>query len=95
MMTMSTGAFYAPYKPVMSWQSMLDYLHANKQLYTDIADRESDESVLHQINEMMQDKFPGSYIVEEYYDASRMRFAFKLKFDSPKQETMFKLKYPS
>ena len=41
----------------------------------------------------MQEKYPGEYIVEEYYDGKDHCFNLRLKFATPEDEIMFLLKY--
>jgi hypothetical protein len=41
----------------------------------------------------MQEKYPGEYIVEEYYNGKDHRFDLRLKFATPEDEIMFLLKY--
>jgi hypothetical protein len=42
----------------------------------------------------MQNRWPGNYIVEEFYNPKLVRFDFRLKFNSPKDETWFRLQWP-
>lgn len=42
--------------------------------------------------ERMKAKYPGNYIVEEYYDGKDHCFNLRLKFDTPEDETWFMLK---
>lgn len=37
--------------------------------------------------------FPGNYKIVEGYDAKRGAFGLKLEFDSPQDETIFRLKH--
>jgi hypothetical protein len=37
--------------------------------------------------------YPGNYVVEEYYDPTTAQFLGKLKFNTPEDETWFRLKY--
>ena len=66
---------------VRSWQSLLEEAHL-----TGVAQGG--------IEAFMQDFFPGPYSVEEYYDAKLGRFNYRLKFEDPKQETIWRIKYP-
>lgn len=97
------GCYYAPYTPyiptfMMKPKELLLQLHSQKLQYRTYS-RETKEKadpdgeIMKTINEIMQAHYPGSYIVEEYYDAKRMSFALRLKFEDPKQETFFTLKY--
>ena len=41
--------------------------------------------------ESMKSKYPGNYVVEEYYDSRTGGFGLRLKFDTPEDETFFLL----
>jgi hypothetical protein len=43
--------------------------------------------------EQMKEKYPGNYIVEEYFDPQILEFSLRLKFETPEEETLFLLKY--
>lgn len=81
------AGFYSPYIPLQmsggkraSWQSVLRDAHINR---TDIETIET----------WMQVNFPGPYIIKEYYDPKLMSFDYRLIFEDPKQETMWRIKY--
>jgi hypothetical protein len=42
--------------------------------------------------ELMQKHYPGNYVIEQYWDTKRMAFDFRLKFDSPREETFWLIK---
>lgn len=39
----------------------------------------------------MKEKYPGNYIVEEYFNSDRLAWDLRLKFDTPEDETWFLL----
>ena len=41
----------------------------------------------------MQKKYPGKYTVEQFYNADKMKWDLRLRFDDPKEETMWLLKW--
>lgn len=41
----------------------------------------------------MQKQFPGNYTVETYFDDSNITFRYRLKFHTPEDETIFRLRY--
>lgn len=43
------------------------------------------------VNATMQQKHPGPYVVEEYYNPALMRFCYQLKFENPVDETFWML----
>jgi len=84
-----TGAFYCPYVPLFmvdvrstqSWQEMLAEARLRGK------NKEGVEA-------FMQDFFPGPYTIQEYYNVKLGRFDYKLVFEDPRQETLWRLKYP-
>lgn len=42
--------------------------------------------------ERMKEKYPGNYIIEEYYNSKTHTFDLRLKFDTPEDETWFLLR---
>lgn len=43
--------------------------------------------------EEYKENYPGNYQIEEGYDAGSGRFYIKLVFDTPQDETVFRLRY--
>ena len=41
----------------------------------------------------LQRKWPGNYVLEEYYNPDKMCFKYRLKFLTEQDEMWFKLKY--
>lgn len=90
------GFFYAPYKPMkVTYKDLLISLHNSKLQYSKLPMTERDDKekqVMATVQETMQERFPGPYVVEEYYDTKRMSFALRLKFNTPAEETMWMIK---
>lgn len=79
----------------MNYRQLLSHLHHNRMTYTNLPMSEQDDKekeVMDTIQEIMQSNFPGPYVVEEYYDSKNMKFALRLKFKSPQEETMWTIK---
>lgn len=90
---MSQGSFYAPYVPSkMSPASALHEMHKKYVLWRASFSEETDH--MQQVTEVMQKHFPGPYVIEEHYNSTRGCFELRFVFKDPKQETMWKLKYP-
>lgn len=53
----------------------------------------SEENIVANAQEYMQKKYPGKYVVEQFYNAERGRFDLRLKFDDPKEETFWLLRW--
>lgn len=66
---------------VKSWQTLLTEAHFLRKN-------------IEGVEAFMQDFAPGPYTIEEYYDAKLGRFNYRLKFEDPKQETIWRIKYP-
>jgi hypothetical protein len=86
-----TGAFYAPYIPKLnlSWQTHLNLYRTNVVTGTS----GTTEPLVETATKELQSKFPGPYVVEEFYNAKVGRFDLRLKFEDPKEKTMWLLKW--
>lgn len=56
-------------------------------------DGEQDAKRYQFVFEQMQKFFPGNYELMESYDSKSMAIKYRLKFESEKEETWFRLKY--
>lgn len=75
-----------------NWKTCLDRVQRNYTGWT-LLGQQRDGDGLSDANEMMQKRYPGNYKVEERYEPSRGTFRLYLKFNDPKDETFFLLKY--
>ena len=72
------------YKRVSPWQYLKDW---------EQSDRGYDPLELEYINKRMQDQYPGKYkIVKKASEYGRFTY-YDFEFDSPAEETMFRLKW--
>ena len=53
----------------------------------------SEEDILANANKYMQIKYPGKYVVEQFYDAEKMKWDLRLKFEDPAEETFWLLRW--
>ena len=79
----------------MSWRTYLDYYIGQK-----IFGLKTPEQKLHPEMTLeecatadFQKRWPGPYVVEEYYNVDKGRFDLRLKFDDPAQEAWWLLKW--
>lgn len=79
--------FNIAYQP--TWQQMLDGYYRTSFINGDYT---TGEDRIATIQAEMQERFPGKYVVENFYNNKKMRFDLRLRFDDPKQETMWKIK---
>ena len=53
----------------------------------------TEEDIVANAEKYMQKKYPGKYVVEQFYNADKMKWDLRLRFDSPKEETFWLLKW--
>ena len=90
------GTYYAPYKPAPdTWQVYLSRLGNGLNGIIGAGGKTtfSEEDILTNAQKYMQAKYPGNYRVEEYYNANKMKWELRLKFEDPKDETFWLLKW--
>lgn len=52
----------------------------------------TEEDIISNAQKWMQIKYPGNYTVEQFYNPKRMKIDLRLRFDDPKEETIWLLK---
>lgn len=72
--------------PKQSWRDVLS--RERGTYFKDMADASYEPAT-----KRMQQRYPGNYIVEEYYNNKKHTWDLRLKFDTPEDETWFMLKY--
>lgn len=97
-LSISAGAFYAPNIPREvreTWQGYLRRLGngLNGIIGAGAKTNFSEENIVANAQEYMQKKYPGKYVVEQFYNAESGRFDLRLKFDDPKEETFWLLRW--
>ena len=53
----------------------------------------SREEGLEEAREMMQQRYPGNYVLHQVYNYHRGAFELAVKFDNPKEEMLWKMKW--
>jgi hypothetical protein len=51
------------------------------------------EQGLEEAREIMQQRYPGNYVLDQIRDPSRGAFELVVKFDDPKEELLWKIKW--
>jgi hypothetical protein len=51
------------------------------------------EEGIEEATEMMQQRYPGNYVLHQIYNHSRGAFELAVKFDNPKEEMLWKMKW--
>jgi hypothetical protein len=96
------GSYYAPYIPMSivmpkeTWETYLNRLGSGLNgiaTAPSTARTYSEEDIVANANKWMQKKYPGNYVVEQFFNAKKIKVDLRLIFNSPKDETFFKLKY--
>lgn len=90
---MSSGSFYAPYQPdSLTWQSYLRRLGNGINGISERSKTLTEKDIIVNAEHYMQKKFPGNYVVESYYNADKMKWDLRLKFEDPNEELLWMLK---
>lgn len=91
---MAAGGINAPYKPVpQTWQSYLRRLGNGINGISERSETVTEADIVARAEKYMQIHYPGPYRVEEYYNADKMKWDLRLKFDDPAEETLWLLKW--
>lgn len=91
---MSIGGYYAGVKPVPeTWQSYLRRLGNGINGVSDRSDTITDADIIARAEKYMQLNYPGPYRVEQYYNADKMKWDLRLKFDDPREQTFWLLRW--
>jgi hypothetical protein len=95
--TADSGYYYAPYIPEIpvTWRDYLDYYSRQSMLGTQSLEQKLnlDRTLAECAHEALQRRWPGPYQVEEYYNTSKGRFDFRLKFQDPQEEVIWLLRW--
>ena len=84
------GSYYAP---PQTWQS---YLRRLGNGINGVADRSkvlTEADIVANAYKWMQIKYPGPYRVEPYYNAEKMKWDLRLRFEDPQEETLWLLRW--
>ena len=74
----------------MSYETLLDKLGQPVSWFRDAPEHNKREEYV--LSEL-QKKYPGNYVLEEYYNPDKMCFKYRLKFPTEADEMWFNLKY--
>ena len=88
MKSMQTGTIRINYPDSWTYLKVLESIQST----TFAQSRNLDDIESNALDEM-QKMFPGNYTVKALYDVDTHTVKFKLVFNSPRDETFFKLKY--
>ena len=95
--TMAGSTYYAPKIPTPvpdTWQSYLcRFSNGLNGVVGAGGTPVSEEDIVANAEKYMQKKYPGNYTVEQYYNADKMKWDLRLKFDDPKDKTMWLLRW--
>ena len=76
-----------------TWQSYLRRLGNGLNGITERSKTITETDIVANAQKYMQKKYPGKYVVEQFYNAESGRFDLRLKFDDPKEETFWLLRW--
>ncbi len=76
-----------------NWQTYLRRLGNGINGISERSKTLTEKDIIANAEHYMQKKYPGPYRVESYYNADKMKYDLRLKFDDLKQETMWLLRW--
>ena len=76
-----------------TWQSYLRRLGNGLNGLSERSQTVTEEDIVARAEKYMQIKYPGPYRVEQFYNANKMKWDLRLKFEDPKEETLWLLKW--
>lgn len=76
-----------------NWQSYLRRFSRGLNGITDRSETITEADIVARAEKYMKIKYPGNYTVEQYYNKEKMKWDLRLKFDDPKHETMWLIKW--
>ena len=76
-----------------TWQSYLRRLGNGINGISERSETVTEADIVARAEKYMQIKYPGKYCVEQYYNSQRMRWDLRLRFDDPREETMWLLRW--
>ena len=53
----------------------------------------TERDIVENAQKYMQIRYPGNYTVEQYYNVDKMRWDLRLRFEDPKEETLWLLRW--
>lgn len=93
---MAAGSFYAPNPPRLAPDTWQVYLRRLGNGINGVSERSktlTEKDIIANAEHYMQKKYPGPYCVESYYNADKMKWDLRLKFDDPREETIWLLRW--
>jgi len=76
-----------------TWQSYLNRLGNGLNGLAERTKTITEEDIIANAEKWMKIKYPGNYRVEQFYNAKKMKIDLRLRFDNPKEETMWLLRW--
>jgi len=91
---MAAGGINAPYRPAPdTWQSYLRRLGNGINGISDRSETVTDADIVARAEKYMKIRYPGPYLVEQYYNSDKMKWDLRLRFDDPQEELLWNIKY--
>ena len=76
-----------------TWQSYLSRLGNGINGLSARSKTITEEDIVSNAYKWMQIKYPGPYRIESYYNSDKMKWYLKLRFDDPREETLWLLRW--
>lgn len=76
-----------------TWQRYLRRLGNGINGISDRSETVTDADIVARAEKYMQIRYPGPYRVEQYYNTQRMMLDLRLRFDDPREQTLWLLRW--
>ena len=76
-----------------TWQSYLRRLGNGINGFAERNKTITEEQIVANAYKWMQIKYPGAYTVEQFYNADKMKWDLRLKFEDAQEETIWLLRW--
>ena len=88
------GGYYAGVVPTPdTWQRYLRRLGNGINGVSQRSETITEEDIRARAERYMQERYPGPYRVEQFYNADKMKWNLQLRFDDAREETMWLLRW--
>lgn len=88
MKTVTTGNLRRSFPDQYTWRQVLEDIFLST-----VSQTRSLDDIESNAMDLMQTAYPGNYTIKALYDVDEQAVRFKLIFNTPADETFFKLKY--
>lgn len=76
-----------------TWQSYLRRLGNGINGVSERSETVTEADIVARAQKYMQIRYPGNYVVEQFYNSEKMKWDLRLRFDDPQEQTVWLLRW--